>query len=100
MSASYLLYNVYTPTGILGINVGVLGMCFNKLAPRRNLIAHQHGEYPVGLSCTFDGNLAEESGIGTHGGNPKLFGIHLTKPFVALNVNRAITSLPELLNCL
>lgn len=42
----------------LRVNIGVLGMFFNKIPPWWYFIAHEHGENTVGLGSTFNGYLA------------------------------------------
>ena len=59
-------------------------MFLDEFAPGRNIIAHEHGEYPVGFSSAIDGNLTEGTVFRVHGGIPELFGVHFTQTFIPL----------------
>ena len=63
---------------------GPQGVGFDELAPRLDLVAHQHGEHAVG----FDGVVylhPQQAAHGrVHGGLPQLHRVHLAQAFVAL----------------
>ena len=71
----------------LSVNIGISSVLLNELAAWLHIIAHQHRENLVSLSCIIDGYLLEQAGRWVHSGFPKLLWVHLTQTFVSLSVN-------------
>ena len=56
----------------------------NEFAPRLDLVAHQHGEHPVGFDRVIDLHPEQAADFRIHGGFPQLRRVHLAQAFVAL----------------
>jgi hypothetical protein len=70
----------------LRVDIRIGSVLLDEFAAGFYVVAHEHGEDFVGLSSILNGDLLQETGFGVHSGFPKLFGIHLTKTFVALGM--------------
>ena len=77
----------------LGIDICVCSILLDKYAAWLYVIAHQHGEYLVGISSILYRNLLEQTCLRIHRGVPQLLWIHLTKTFVALGMETAVVSI-------
>ena len=71
----------------LCVDIRVCSVLFYELSSRLNVVAHQHGEYLIGIGGVLYCNLLEQPCGGVHGGVPQLFGVHLTETFVPLRVD-------------
>ena len=69
---------------MLSVDIRVVGILLDELAPWFHVIAHEHGEYLVCLSGILYGHLLEQARFWIHGGFPELLGIHLAETFVSL----------------
>ena len=76
----------YRYESVLRVDVGVGGVSLDELTAGLHIVAHEHGEDLVGFGCILDAHLLQQAVGGIHGGLPELFGVHLTKTFVALCV--------------
>ena len=70
----------------LRVDIGVGRVFLNEFAARFYVVTHQHGENFISLCSILDGDLLKQTVLRIHGRLPKLFGVHLTKTFVALRV--------------
>ena len=71
----------------LCVDIGISSVLLNELAAWFHVVAHQHRENLVSLSCILDGNLLEQACCWVHSGFPKLLWVHLTQTFVSLGVD-------------
>lgn len=76
----------------LSIYVSISGMGLDELAPWGDIVAHQHGEDPVGFSAVFDRDLAQDTFERVHGSFPQLFGVHFSKTFITLGMDIFLTT--------
>ena len=71
----------------LCVDIGVCCVLLDELSAWLHIVAHQHRENLVSLSCILDGNLLEQACCWVHSGFPKLLWVHLTQTFVSLGVD-------------
>ena len=60
---------------------------FDERLARLDLLAHEHGEYLVGVHGVLERDLLERAGLGVHGRLPELVRVHLAEALEAVDVD-------------
>ncbi len=71
----------------LCVDVCVSGILLDELTAGLYVVTHEHGEDLVGFGCILYCHLLQEAALRIHCRLPQLFGVHLTKSFVALGMD-------------
>ena len=73
-----------------------MGISLDKLAARRHVIAHQHGECTFRFGGIVYGNLTEKPLLRVHSRIPELLVAHLSETFVPLDRYALVRSFSKL----
>ena len=86
-------YGNYVNRSDLSIDIGERGVLLDEPTSRLNIVTHEDGEDAVGLDNVLDVNLSESTRRGVHGRLEQLLSVHLAETFVALDGDRALSTL-------